>query len=252
MDQYPIIFKRRSIRTFNQELLDVNTLKEIEKKLQTLKPLYENIETEFKILSSDDVNQRMMKRAPYYIAAFSQIKEGYLTNIGFMLQQMDLYLSMRSIATCWQGIPTVRKNITKSTELKFVILMAFGETKEQLHRFDVSEFKRKPFADISNNFGVQKIIEAARVAPSATNSQPWYFTGNDNLINAYIIKPNVLKRIVAGKYPPIDIGIALWHLKVAAEHFGRKVSFIFDLEVDREVNDNSPVNKEYVASLKLG
>lgn len=247
MDPYSTIFKRRSIRNYNQEPLDKIVLQEIENQLKTLKPFHEDIKTEFLILSSDDVNQRMMKKAPHYIAAFSQVKKGYLINIGFLLQQMDLYLSMNGFGTCWQGIPTVKKTVPQSTDLKFIILMAFGKTKEQLHRSDVSEFKRKPFQEISNNFEVQEIIEAARVAPSATNSQPWYFTGNINLINAYITKPNALKKLMAGKYPPIDMGIALCHLKIAAEHFARKITFTFD----QDAKDNSPQDKEYVASLKL-
>ena len=62
-----------------------------------------------------------------------------------------------------------------------------------------------------------------------------------------MIRPNILKKVVAGKYPPIDIGIALWHLNIAAEHFGRIVTFTFD----EEAEDNSPQNTEYVTSLKL-
>ena len=246
MDLYPTIFQRKSIRNYNQRPLDENTLNEIKKQLEALKPLHDDIKTEFKVLNTDDVSQRMMKKAPHYIAAFSEIKEGYLTNIGFMLQQMDLYLSMKGIGACWQGIPTIKKEVVKSTELKFIILLAFGEAKEQSHRLDVSDFKRKPIHEISDNTEAKEIIEAARVAPSATNSQAWFFTGDNEIINAYIVKPNVLKRIVAGKYPPIDIGIALCHLKIAAEHFKRTVTFIF---VSSEVN--SAQNTEYVASLKL-
>lgn len=247
MDLYSIIFQRKSIRNYKQDPLDENTLTEIKNRLKTLTPFYDNIKTEFKILSTGDVNQRMMKKAPHYIAAFSEVNEGYLTNIGFMLQQMDLYMSMEGIGTCWQGIPTIKKSVHDSTGLKFIILMAFGKSEENIHRHDISEFKRKSFHEISDNTDAQEIIETARIAPSATNSQAWYFTGNSATINAFIVKPNILKRVIAGKYPPLDMGIALYHLNIAAEHFGRKITFTFD-EV---ANDNSPQNTEYVISLKL-
>lgn len=247
MDPYSTIFQRRSIRNYNQQPLDEPTLNKIKKQFEVLKPLYEDIKTEFIVLTSEDVNQRMMKKAPHYIAAFSERKEGYLTNIGFMLQQMDLYLSMNGIGACFQGIPSVKKHVLKSTELKFIILLAFGEANEQLHRLDISEFKRKSFQEISNNTEAREIIEAARMAPSATNSQPWYFTGDSNTINAYIKKPNVLKRIMAGKYPPIDLGIALYHLNIAAEHFAKKVSYSFNLEN----KDSAPKNTEFVVRVKL-
>ena len=247
MDPYSIVFQRRSIRNYNQDPLDKNTLNKIKSQLKTIKPLYKDIKTEFKILSTENVNQRMMKKAPHYIAAFSEVKEGYLTNIGFMLQQMDLYLSMKGIGTCWQGIPSIKKDVQGSNGLKFIILMAFGKSGDNIHRQDISEFKRKPFHEISDNAEVQEIIEAARMAPSATNSQAWYFTGDNDVINAFIVKPNVLKRVIAGKYPPLDMGIALYHLYIAAEHFGRKVTFTFD----EGTKENSPQNTEYVISLKL-
>ena len=247
MDLYPTIFRRKSIRNYISNPLNEKVLNEVKTQLQKLEPLYENIEIETKILSPEEVNQRMMKKAPHYIAVFSQEKEDYKSNLGYMIQQMDLYLSKRGIGACWQGIPTINKKVREQTDLKFVILLAFGEANEQLHRSDVSEFKRKRFEEISNNTEAQDIIEAARLAPSATNSQPWYFTGDKHVINAYMVKPGRIRKLITGKYPPIDMGIALYHLKVAGEHFNHKVNII----KNDETMNNSPINTEYVASLKL-
>jgi nitroreductase len=247
MDLYPTIFHRKSVRKYKTNPLKQEIIKEIESQIMELKPFYENIKTDFMILSHEEVKQRMMKKAPHYIAAFSEVKKGYETNLGYMLQQMDLYLSQEGLGTCWQGIPTVTKTVRERTDLKFVILLAFGEADEQLYRLDVSEFKRKSFQEISSNQEATEIIEAARLAPSATNSQPWFFTGNKKVINAYMAQPGLIKRLFAGKYPPIDMGIAIYHLEVAAEHFGFKTSVI----EDEEARENSPENKEYVVSLKL-
>jgi hypothetical protein len=71
------------------------------------------VQTEIKIVGPDNVKIRVMKKAPHYIAIFSETKEGYLTNIGFMFQQMDLFLSRNDIASCWQGIPASKKRISK-------------------------------------------------------------------------------------------------------------------------------------------
>lgn len=247
MDLYPAIFQRKSIRNFTPTPLDENTLKEISEQLNNLKPLYENIQIEFRILSTKDVNQRFMKKAPHYLAAFCEIADGYKTNLGFMMQQMDLFLSANGIGSCWQGIPSVTKEVQKSTDLKFIILIAFGKPEEPLYRSDISEFQRKSYPEISNNTEIPEIIESARLAPSATNNQPWFFTGNRNIIHAYIGKPGILKKIVAGRYPPIDIGIALCHLNIAVLHFNKKTSLVFD----KTAKNNPPNNMEYVASLKI-
>lgn len=246
-DYYPIIFKRKSIRNYDLNPFDNNKLKEVSEKIKNLIPLYSDIKTDIKIIHTEDVKQRFMKKAPHYLAIFSDTSEGYLTNIGFMIQQMDLFFSLNGIGSCWQGIPIPQKEIITGSNLKFIILMAFGKPKEPLYRDNVNEFKRKPMKEISKVNGLDKIIEAARLAPSATNSQPWFFTGNNNMIHVYSIKPNFLKNMVVNKYIPIDIGISIYHLKVAAEHFGKTAQIIFD----ENIKKNSPKNHNYYATLKF-
>jgi nitroreductase len=246
-DLYQTIFKRKSIRTYDLTPLDENTLNEIKGYLRTLKPLYSDIKTELKILSSDDVKRRMMKKAPHYIAVFSQAKEGYLINVGFMLQQMDLFFSANGLGSCWQGIPKPKPKVLKSTDLEFVILMAFGKSKDPLHRNSSSEFKRKTLQEITDNDGAFELLEAVRLAPSATNRQPWFFTGDESLIHAYNVKPNRIIAILVKKYIPIDMGIAMYHLKLAAEHFGKTTNILFD----KSAAKNPPKRYEYVASLEI-
>ncbi len=142
-DLYFTIFKRKSIRNYDLTPLDEDTLAVVSDRLNVLNPMYDDINIELKIISTDDVNRRMMKKAPHYIAVFSESKDGYLTNVGFMLQQMDLFLSANSIGSCWQGIPKPTKEVLGSSNLEFIILLAFGKTKDHIHRSSVSEFKRK-------------------------------------------------------------------------------------------------------------
>lgn len=246
-DLYETIFKRKSIRKFDLNPLDENTLKEISDRLQRLEPLHDNIKIEFKILSPDLVKRRMMKKAPHYIVVFSEVKEGYLSNVGFMLQQMDLFLSANGLGACWQGIPTLKKEALESSNLKFIILMPFGTPQETLHRINISEFKRKPLKEITDIKGADDILEAARIAPTATNAQSWFFTGDKNLIHACYIEPGRIKGLLTKKYPPMDVGIGLYHLKLAGEHFGRKPEIIFD----KNLAKNLKKEYNYVASLKL-
>lgn len=246
-DYYSIIFKRKSIRNFDPTPLDDNTLKEISNHLQALKPMYDDIKTELKIVRSDEVKRKMMIKAPHFIAAFSEVKDGYLTNIGFVLQQMDLFLSRNGMGSGWQATPKPKKEVLKGSNLEFVIFMAFGKPNEPLHRTSVSEFKRKPLSRITDITGADELLEVARIAPSAANKQLWFFTGNKSLIHAYSVKPGFLGAIMTKKYIPIDMGIALYHLKVAAEHFGKKAEIVFD----EMAKMNAPKGNEYIASLKM-
>ncbi len=249
-DLYPQIFKRKSIRSYDLTPLEDAVLEDILEQINNLKPLYADIKVDLKIIYQNDVNPRMMKKAPYYIVVFSETKAGYKTNVGFMLQQMDLFFSANGLGSCWQGIPKPKKHVLESSNLEFVILMAFGKANKPLHRTSTLEFKRKPLpqiSDIKNEGHVGALLEAARLAPSATNSQPWFFKGNNNVIHAYVVKPNIFRAIMLKKYIRIDMGIALYHLKLAAEHFGKTTQIIFDETGD----ENSPHGYEYVISLKI-
>ena len=245
-DLYSTIFQRKSIRKYDLDPLDEDTLKEIRDHLQTLKPLHKDIKIEFKILSPDVVHRRMMRKAPHYIAVFSEVKEGYLSNVGVMLQQMDLFFSAQGLGSCWQGIPTLKKEALARSRLKFVILMAFGKPQETLHRTATSQFKRKSFEEISDITSAVDLLETARLAPSARNAQEWFFTGDDRLIHAYHRKPSFIGRHLFKKYPPMDVGISLYHLKLGAEHFGKETEIIFDNPEDNNLNEY-----DYVASLRL-
>jgi nitroreductase len=247
MAMYNAIFKRKSVRDYNEAPVEPTRFAEISQKLQSLTPLFADIKTEFKIISSNQVTKKFNNKAPHYIAAFSEPKGAYKVNIGYMLQQMDLYLSANGFGGCWLGIPKPIKEVIESSTLEFVILLSFGTPKESLYRTSTAEFHRKPLSAITNIQGADDILEAARVAPSAVNFQNWYFTGDKNTIHAFSDKVGFLRAKLGGEYYPVNMGIALYHLMLAAEHANRKASFTFDSSKDK----NPPKNMDYVATLEL-
>ena len=110
------------------------------------------------------------------------------------------------IGSCWVGmaLPKVRKD-------NFVILIAFGKS-DDITR-GKNQFKRKNkerFSDIDSDD-----LLPAYYAPSAVNSQPWYFKQSLEGWDVYQIRHNVVKRKIFGRWNPIDMGICLAHLYVA-------------------------------------
>jgi hypothetical protein len=125
--------------------------------------------------------------------------------------------------------------------------MSFGNPKETLYRTSASEFKRQPLSEITNIEGANELLEPAHLAPSAVNLQNWYFTGDKKAIHAYSAKAGFLRNIVGGSYYPVNMGIALCHLQLAAQHNGLKTKFIFDRSRDK----SPPKNLDYVATLEM-
>jgi nitroreductase len=244
---YETVFKRKSIRQYDLTPLDGPTLAEIMAHTSALKPLYGDIKIEMKPLSQKDVKGLFLAKAPHYLAVFSESKDGYLTNAGFMLQQMDLFFSANGIGSCWQGMPKPTKEILKKSKLEFVILLAFGKPKERLHRESISEFKRKPLGEITDVKGADDLLEPARLAPSAMNWQQWFFTGDAGTIHAYRAKSSFLTAFMTDKVNKVSMGIAICHVWIAAKHFGKEVEFISD----KEAQNNPPSGHEYVITIKI-
>jgi len=244
---YETMFKRKSVREYDLTPLDVRMLAEIMAHTNALKPLFDGIKIEMKLLSPPDVKGLFLAKAPHYLAIFSEPKDGYLTNAGFMLQQMDLFFSANGIGSCWQGMPKPTKEILNKSKLEFVILMAFGRPKEKLHRESVSEFKRKPLGEITDTKGADELLEPARLAPSAMNRQQWFFTGNASTIHAYRAKSSFITAFMMDRMSKASMGIAICHVWIAAKHFGKEVEFAND----KEAQKNPPSGCDYIITIKI-
>lgn len=244
---YKTIFKRKSIRKYDLTPLDDTTLIEIKEFVSKVKPLYDDIETEISIVDKDRINLLIPIKAPHYLMMTSQNKEGYLTNAGYMLQQVDLFLSTNGLGSCYIGMALPTKDTKRGSKLDFVMILAFGNAAEEVHRASISQFKRKELLKITNVKNLDEFLEPARIAPSATNSQPWFFTSENGVINCYCVKLNIIKALVYEKLNKIDMGIAICHIAIAAKHFGKQVEFV----TDKSAQDNHPKGYYYITTVKL-
>ena len=199
-----MIYHRKSCRSFLGQPVDAET---IEKILSfEMKPLHPDIKVRMDIVSRNQVKCICPWTTPQLIAIYSEEGEGYLENIGFLFQQMDLYLQTLGLGVCWLGMGRMNPKTTTRVEgMKFVIMLAFGHPKGDRLRHNLQGFKRKPMEQITDK--ADPGLEPARLAPSAVNSQPWYFTHEGDTIHVYWNR----------KGSRLDVGIALAHLFVANE-----------------------------------
>lgn len=210
------IYVRKSCRKYFDDEIDMSIIHDF---MSGVKPLVESIAYSYKILPASEVNIRTRWNAPYYLALFTEKKEFCLENIGFVFQQLSLYLQSVGIGSCWVGMAS-----PKQKSANFVITIAFGKSDDMTR--DSDSFKRKKMDEISD-FADEKLIPA-QLAPSAINSQPWYFKHSEEGFDVYQRKQNILKRQVLKGWNPIDMGIALAHLYVSHEKtfkFIKKNSF---------------------------
>lgn len=216
MELKEMIGKRKSVRSYTDQPVDRETLDKIRAFSAALKPLYPDIRVRSEIVGKERVKCILPWTTPQLIAVFSEEKEGYLENVGFLYQQLDLYLQSIGLGVCWLGMGRMdqQKSVdTKDDGLKFVILLAFGYPRGSALRSDAREFKRKPLAQIADREDAR--LEPARLAPSSVNSQPWYFTHEGDGIHVYCVRQGILKNKDMGNMNRMDIGIALAHLYIS-------------------------------------
>lgn len=216
---YEFIYKRKSVRQYKMEGLSIEVLIEIEDFIKNIVPLHKEIRVHYKIVA--DAKNLLPVRAPHYLLIYSEEKEGYLNNVGFMFQQLDIFLSSKALGACWMGLAKPKDKIDNQKD--FVIAIGFGEALNDPYR-EISEFKRKPKEDVYN--GIDERLEAARLAPSASNIQNWFFEEQDGSIHVYQKVINAFQNILYGKMNQIDIGIALCHIFIASLNRGLNFEFI--------------------------
>jgi len=158
---YRAIFERRSVRKYAGPL-DQAEMDKVRSYTATLEPLFPELPFELRFMGSEDVKGLFKVSAPHFLGFYSAPGEGAGANAGFMLQQVDLFLSASGIGCCWQGGP---KPVGKeSGDKKFIIALAFGKPAEEVHR-DTSGFKRKPLSEITALSGLDELLEPARPGP---------------------------------------------------------------------------------------
>ena len=89
MDLASQIYKRKSARKYLDDKIDMGAIKEF---LDNVKVLTPEIIYSYKILTKDEVSLKTRWSAPYYLALYSEKKENYGVNLGFIFQQVSLLI----------------------------------------------------------------------------------------------------------------------------------------------------------------
>jgi hypothetical protein len=221
MDLYETIFTRRSVRQYDLQPLSSELLDEIKAYIGSLQQLVDQ-KARFEIVSSGVSGG---SKAPHYILAYCEDSTAAYINVGFVLQKVDLFLQCKGLGSLWLAMA---KPDDKAQKNEFAIMLAFGNTSVP-PRSGEKDFARLSIHEISDMDTA--VAHAARVAPSAMNSQPWMLNFNTNNVVINYQGRGLMKAVLKKKLNKIDLGIAAAHVELALEYGGKTVHFI-------KVNDN--------------
>ncbi len=244
-----MIFKRKSFHLFrnigNLSISD-DELAQIEEVYKTLTPLCPDIKTAIKIEAPDRVDRH--RGNEYYILLYSEKKDNYLQNIGYLGEQLDLSLAAMNIGTLWFGIGQPDEPILDG--LDFVIMIAISKVDDSAKfRKDMFKAKRKSTGEIWQGEQINGVTDIVRFAPSACNTQPWIVENEDNTLTVYRYKKQGKRGIMPAKkvsfYNQIDMGIFLCFLDLCLQH--NKIKY--DVELFNDSGED--IERTLVAKYKL-
>ena len=237
---YEMIFKRKSFHLFRnvgKEHLTKDELKDIEKEFSKLKPLVEDIKVKINIVKKESI----LRGQEYCILFYSEKKDNYLQNIGYLGEQLDLYLVSKNIGTLWFGIG--KPDEKELDGLDFVIMIAIAKVDSpDKFRKDMFKSKRKELSEIWDGEHLLDIANIVRFAPSACNTQPWKVETTNKEIKVYRYhkegKRGIMPKDKVIYYNQIDIGIFLCFLELCLEHNNINYKKEIFTEEDHEKENN--------------
>lgn len=229
-DVYRVMVQRRSMRKFDESLhVSAEERGAVQQEIENLIPLVSDIRIQIKLVER---SQTTVKRGEYCLLMYSEKKPHYLLNAGYMLEQMDLFLASRGLGTCWYGL--AKPKHTQQDGLDYVIMLAFGKSRPEDFRRQITDFRRKEMKDIWRGRFDPDVMNAVRIAPSACNMQPWRIQSDPHtlLVKRKTGLASFIPLIKIPFYNTIDMGICLCFLEMAMNHKG--IAFTRALAPEKE------------------
>ncbi|MBE6819112.1 MAG: hypothetical protein E7517_08165 [Ruminococcaceae bacterium] len=223
--------QRKSVRNYSPQRFSDELKAQIGLAVKSLVPLYDDAQTNFKFCPANTIREQVkgnLVKAPYYIIISAKKADGFLENVGFMAEQLVIWLTQQGIGSCYCGMGRPAGGAAIADEYCITLALGFPAEKESF-RASEAEFKRKELSayligDGENDF-LEPFIRFARLAPSAVNAQPVVFEMDGGSIKVFRKKPLLSK---LEKMQRIDTGIALAHIFMYAWEKGYHIDFYKD------------------------
>lgn len=239
---------RRARRKYNPAALEPGLLVQLQTICREFRP-YPQARAELITRSPDEILRGILgsygkvKGAPALIAFIGDMNDIYVNEkVGYVGEGIILEATAMGLGTCWVGGSMFfRRGVAESivgagkNERVFAVTpVGYAEKVFSLGERTQTGFgmahRRKPLAAMVSGLDerqwpdwVKSALEAARLAPSAINRQPWRFYAEPNSItvsvDSSLVEWGISKRL--------DCGIAMMHIAVAALDSGVKGKWEF-------------------------
>lgn len=267
-----IIRTRRSVRTYQHQPVEMEVRSQVSKYIETLETPFGG-EFAFRLLeSSEPVNGAklgtygIIQGATDYIGVTVKRGEGAELSVGYAFEQLILFVTSLGLGTCWMGGTFRRSEFAKAMEVQgddlFPAISPFGyaaqkkSLSDSLVRYIAKGNQRKPwevlFFDGDFNTPLSRLeagdyelpLEMVRLAPSASNKQPWRIVRQENAYHFYLARTPGYGEALGYDIQKVDMGIAACHFQLVAMEKNLAGHFRIGTPEVRDI----PQNTRYVFS----
>lgn len=245
---YDMIFKRKSFHLFRnvgEEKLTEADLQDIRKTYGKTLPLYSDIKTDIRIVPADE--KLLGRGAEYAIEIYSEKKDNYLMNAGYIGELLDLYLVSKNIGTLWFGIGKPEEKAYNGLSFVIMILIKKVDSADKFRK-DMFKSKRKAADEIWQGEQIPGVSDITRFAPSACNSQPWRIKREGDTLEIFRYrrpgKVGIMPANMVSTMNRIDMGIYLCFLELCLKH--ENYDFSRNLFADKGSDDEWSLNAKYI------
>lgn len=250
------MLKRVSCRTYLPDPIDEEKKQSIRTSMMkhTKGPFGNTVRfqlVDFSSLSRDEIKSLstygVIKGAGLFVVGIVKNQLEALEDFGYCMEKVVLEATRLGLGTCWLGASFRRKSFQKVIQageddlIPAITPVGYAAEKksvtESMVRVLAGSDLRKPWTKLffQGNFmtplqretcGMFQVpLEMVRIAPSASNRQPWRVLKEEgkNHFHFYMRKPKAYEPLnQAVPFQPVDIGIAICHFELAAHEAGLK------------------------------
>lgn len=245
VEKLEVIKIRQSVRNYTNKALseehETKLLQFINDESKLIGPFGNSIRIVYKRLVNQGNREKIgtygfVKNAPAFLICICKNDEESLLDLGFVFENLILFLRSYGIGTCWLGGTFNRKKLELEHQFsddEFIpIISPVGYGAEKLHlveklvrkgakantrmNFDHLFFNTDFNTKISDS-STRELLEYVRLAPSASNKQPWRVVLGDNKTTHFFLERTPKYGDSLGyDIQMVDMGIALSHFMHAS------------------------------------
>lgn len=266
------VTKRYSVRNYSDQELEGEKKKAIQAFIASLdNPFGKKIKFHLFDMGEADEKQRLgtygvIKGAKHYFGSSIKLEPMVIEALGYEFEAVVLYMAHLGLGTCWLGGTFDRKGFINAMKLEegelLPIISPFGYAADKKHIKELAMRKlikadqRKDWNKLFyiNDFttplsreeagAFEFALEMVRLAPSASNKQPWRVLCKDGIWHFYEHKEPGYSDYFPYDIQKVDMGIAAAHFDFSVREKGILGNFTTELDP----NILTPKNVEYVFS----